>query len=209
MSAEQAGQNIGTILRKALTSRSLSMRKLSELTGIDPATVSRIINGKRKATLAHLEQFSTVLHIPLIDLLEVEGYAVEQKKDGVHDKVIEQLLQTSELLSADISISEVEQQLESFEKVARTAEGEKQIVQGFTDKIQKVGGVGPFIDQIKYFFERFTHQNGSVRELAVIGSALLYFIVPVDVIPDYIFAIGYIDDAVAVQLASSVLNSKP
>lgn len=209
MSGEQMDQNIGIILRKALKSRSLSMRKLSELTDIDPATVSKIINGKRNATLDHLERFSSVLHIPLTDLLEAEGYAVGQNRSAVHDDVIEQLLQTSGLPSTDILISEVEQQLESFKHVALTAEGKKKILHGFQDKIHKVGGIGPFIDQINDLFERFKHQNGSARELAVIGSALLYFIVPVDVIPDYIFAIGYLDDAMAVQLASNVLSRNP
>jgi uncharacterized membrane protein YkvA (DUF1232 family) len=40
------------------------------------------------------------------------------------------------------------------------------------------------------------------------GSALLYFILPVDVIPDYIFPIGYLDDAIAVQLVLGWLPLK-
>ncbi len=40
------------------------------------------------------------------------------------------------------------------------------------------------------------------------GGALLYFIVSVDVIPDYIFPIGYIDDAAAVQFVFNQLSHK-
>lgn len=40
------------------------------------------------------------------------------------------------------------------------------------------------------------------------GSALIYFILSVDVIPDYIFPIGYLDDAVAVQLVLNALMKR-
>lgn len=34
----------------------------------------------------------------------------------------------------------------------------------------------------------------------VIGSGLLYFVLSADIIPDYSFPLGYIDDALAVRL---------
>nr|WP_275949849.1 DUF1232 domain-containing protein [Oceanobacillus jordanicus] len=37
------------------------------------------------------------------------------------------------------------------------------------------------------------------------GGALLYFVLTLDLIPDYLFPIGYIDDAIAVQLTVSML----
>ncbi|WP_343770096.1 YkvA family protein [Oceanobacillus oncorhynchi] len=39
------------------------------------------------------------------------------------------------------------------------------------------------------------------------GGVLLYFITPVDVVPDYIFPIGYMDDAIAVQIALKKLSN--
>ena len=47
-----------------------------------------------------------------------------------------------------------------------------------------------------------------LRELAVIGSALIYFIISVDIIPDYIFPIGYLDDAIAVKLVLNLFSNK-
>ncbi|MEH7609111.1 DUF1232 domain-containing protein [Priestia megaterium] len=33
----------------------------------------------------------------------------------------------------------------------------------------------------------------------------MYFILPTDIIPDYVFPIGYLDDAIAVQLVMNQL----
>ncbi|ARK20487.1 DNA-binding protein [Sporosarcina sp. P26b] len=208
MSEGSLGLSIGQLLREVLEERSLSMRKLSELTDIDTATISRIINDKRKATLDHLEKFATILDIPLAKLLQAAGYPVNQKnaKRTAYDETIQQLVDTSELLSADISIEKVELQLAGYEAYVQTNEGRERILHDFDKKLKLAGGVGPFVDQMKELFTRFKMQDVAKRDLAIIGSALLYFIVPVDVIPDYIFAVGYLDDAIAVQIASSVLT---
>ncbi len=49
MSQDNEKSNLGLLLKKLLKEKSLSMRKLSALTNIDTATISMIINGKRKA----------------------------------------------------------------------------------------------------------------------------------------------------------------
>jgi len=46
------------------------------------------------------------------------------------------------------------------------------------------------------------------EEQAVLGSGLLYFISAVDIIPDYLFPIGYVDDAIRF-LSSSSWNDYP
>ena len=57
-------------------------------------------------------------------------------------------------------------------------------------------------------FERFRSKNGTSAELVVMGSVLIYFIISVDVIPDYTFPLGYLDDAIAVKLALNLLSAK-
>lgn len=54
----------------------------------------------------------------------------------------------------------------------------------------------------------FMSGRGTSRELMLMGGALLYFIMPVDLIPDYIFPIGYIDDAAAVQVVLNQLTNR-
>lgn len=73
-------------------------------------------------------------------------------------------------------------------------------------KLKKVEGVGPFISQLKGFFERFRSRKGTA--VTILGGVLIYFIIPADVIPDYTFPIGYIDDAIAVKLTLNVLSAK-
>ena len=90
----------------------------------------------------------------------------------------------------------------------RNQEGKYKILETFDEKLRVVGSVGPFINRLKELFESFRLQKGTSFELAIIGGALLYFIIPVDVVPDYLFPIGYLDDAIAVQLATNSLLKK-
>ena len=69
--------------------------------------------------------------------------------------------------------------------------------------MNQVGGAGPFIEQLKQMHEQFCADDITPDERTILGSALLYFIIATDVIPDYVFPIGYLDDAIAVRL---VLN---
>jgi len=212
--AEQKNSTLGLMLRELLKERSLSMRKFSELTGIDTATISRIINGKRNATPQHLEKFAECLDVPLINLFEAAGYPIEQRQEesdsDIHTSVdaIQSLLKSSNVYDDEFSVSHVEQKLESYGLYAQTEEGKNSILKDFDEKIKSVGSIGPFISKLKELYEKFTLGKGTIFELTLIGSTLLYFIIPVDVIPDYLFPIGYLDDAIAVQLTTNALLKK-
>ncbi len=212
---EEKNQNtLGLLLRELLKERSLSMRKLSELTEIDTATISRIINGKRRANPQHLVRFADCLGIPLIELFEATGYPVEQKQETLHlpsytyTDIIQNFFETSHLANMNVSVAVVEQQLANYEQYAQTAEGKTSILKGFEEKLESVGTIGPLINQMKDLFGKFRLRKGTPVELALIGGVLLYFIIPVDAIPDYLFAFGYLDDAIAVQITANALEKK-
>ncbi len=204
--------DLGVLLKELLKERSLSMRKLSAMTEIDIATISRIINGKRKANLQHLEKISDCLEIPLINLLEAAGYPMEPDQETHHSDIhtsveeIKKILKSTNSYENDFSIEAVDQRLSTFGQYSQTKEGKNTILNSFDEKIDRVGSIGPFIDQLRELFDRFKNRKGTPYELIIIGSALLYFISPIDVIPDYIFPIGYLDDAIAVQIAYSALK---
>ncbi|MFD2132454.1 DUF1232 domain-containing protein [Pseudogracilibacillus auburnensis] len=206
----EKNNQLGVILKDLLKKHSLSMRKLSEQTNIDTATISRIVNGKRKATLEHLEKFSEHLHISLHELLEAAGYPLEQgeRRSETNEYVgnIQSLLETAEL--SELPIKKIDQKLADFTDFAQTEEGKETIDDNFEEKIKKVDSVGPFITHLKDFYERFRSREGTPRELILIGGALLYFIAPVDVIPDYIFPVGYLDDAIAIQIVMRSLSKE-
>ena len=91
---------------------------------------------------------------------------------------------------------------------SHSAKFELIILNRFEEKLQKVGGEGPFIDHLKDMFLRFKAMEGTPRELAIMGGALLYFILPIDIIPDYIFPIGYLDDAIAIKISLDLLGKE-
>ncbi len=211
MTEMKENTTLGLLLKDLLKERSLSMRKFSELTGIDTATISRIINHKRKATPQHVEKFAECLGVPFIQLFEAAGYPMEQKQEesqsDIHTSVdaIQNFLKASNVYDNQFSVQDVEKKLDDYGLFSQTEEGKHTIHTNFTEKIQKVGSVGPFINKLKELYEKFTTNKGTLFELTIIGSTLLYFIIPVDVIPDYVFPIGYLDDAIAVQLTGKSL----
>jgi uncharacterized membrane protein YkvA (DUF1232 family) len=201
MTKKAINTTLGLRLRVLLTERSLSMRNFSVLTGVDTATISRIINGKRKANIQHLERFADCLGVPLKDLFKAAGYPIEQK---LTDHTYADMIQG--LVNSDASVQVVEQQLENYKLYSQTNEGNNSILEEFEGKLESVGSTGPLINQMKNLFEKFRLRKGTTSELALIGSVLLYFIIPVDAIPDYLFAVGYLDDAIAVQLTTTSLE---
>lgn len=212
MEEEKEGQKLGLLLRSMMKERSLSMRKMSTLTGMDTGTISRIINGKQPAKPHHLQRFSNCLGIPLETLFEAAGFSLnKQRNEGSSDilssvDVIQKILESSKLFDQPFTTELVEKELSNYEKYAGTEEGQRIIREEFQGKVEKVGGVGPFIEQLKDMHQQFLQGNVTEGERAILGSAVLYFILSTDIIPDYIFPIGYLDDAIAVQLIMDRLS---
>lgn len=209
---EQA--HFGLLLRSVLEERSMSMRELSDLTEIDNATISRIINGKRNATLQHLEKIANSLQMPLSELMSTSEKIPNERSKEIPINLnnfideIQPALDSSEIFNQPIFINKLELELKKYEQYAQTIEGKKLIADRFTEKLEKVDSIGPFIDQLKELYERYRIRKGSQSDLLLIGAALTYFIVPLDVIPDYIFPIGYLDDAIIVQKVAAKLIGK-
>ena len=203
---------LGEILKGLLTENSLSMRKLSKLTGIETATISRIINGKQPARPKHLQQFAIVLGVPIERLFEAAGYGIREQKEESHSDIhtsfeaIQEILSSTDLFDELYTRERVEQKLVDYEHYAQTEEGQRIILEGYQEKIKQVGGLGPFIDDLNQLYELYCRSNTSSTKRAVLGSALLYFILATDIIPDYVFPIGYLDDAIAVKLVLQKLS---
>ncbi|BBI34610.1 helix-turn-helix domain-containing protein [Cohnella abietis] len=205
---------IGDLIKHLLKKHSLSMRKLSSLCGMDTATISRIVNGKQQPKLIHLKQFSEHLDISLDKLIEASGYdIVDEKKErdmGILNSLDEigKILGNSKLFDPQITTALIEQELVKYEQYAQTEEGHRMICHEFTAKVNQVNGVGPFIEHLKEMHMRYCDENTPSNYRTLLGSALLYFILSADIIPDYIFPVGYLDDAIAVYLVLDRLNQK-
>ncbi|MED1203624.1 DUF1232 domain-containing protein [Heyndrickxia acidicola] len=206
MSEKNHAKDLGFLLKGLLKEKSLSMRKLSVLTEIDIATISRIINGKQQAKLNHLQQFSLHLSIPLEKLIQAAGYDIGGKQEEVPSDIhysfdmIQEILKSYKLVDTTFTISRIQQELAKYEQYAKTEEGHQLICRDFQTKLEQVGNAGPFIEQLRDLYMKYCDEVTLLHERTILGSALLYFILSTDIIPDYVFPIGYLDDAIAVQL---------
>ncbi|KFM98918.1 DUF1232 domain-containing protein [Bacillus clarus] len=210
MSTENQNDRLGSLIKKLLKERALSMRQLGTLTNMDPATISRIINGKQQAKQKHIQKFAECLQVPpqlLYDEMYPDSPHINKEKTDMYTSLdtIQQTLQSSNLFDFDYTTTRVKQELENYERYAQTAEGEKRIHESFASKLEQIDSTGPFIEQLTNMYQQFCKEATPLEERAIIGSALLYFILSTDIIPDYIFPIGYLDDAIAVELAKEKL----
>lgn len=57
---------------------------------------------------------------------------------------------------------------------------------------------------IKYFFNYIRDKKVPFYKKAMILGSLLYFILPIDIVPDYILALGWLDD---VAVAAFIWNA--
>jgi transcriptional regulator with XRE-family HTH domain len=196
MSEEKRGLTLGLLLKSLLEKHSLSMRKLSTLAGIDTATISRIVNGKQQAKLNHLKQFAYHLNIPLERLVKATGFDVGKQLEEFHSDIhysvdtIQEVLGHSNLFDQQFTTDRVEQELDKYEQYAQTEEGHQIIYHDFKTKVEQVSGAGPFIEQLKQMHTEYCKDTTTIAKRAVLGSALLYFILSADIIPDYVFPIG-------------------
>ncbi|QGH36446.1 helix-turn-helix domain-containing protein [Gracilibacillus salitolerans] len=198
--------NYAVLIKEALKESNKSMRQLAKETGINVSTISRIINGKRNATLDHLKAISQSLHIPLSDLISSEESSEPDQPVSFHH--VRALITEMDLPVKDFSVDRLKKRLQEYQQESSTEEGRVTILHQFKSKMATLGGQGPFIQQLESMYQTFKEKKASTKELLLIGSALFYFIASIDMIPDYLFPIGYLDDALAVQYVMQSLSMK-
>lgn len=72
---------------------------------------------------------------------------------------------------------------------------EAMVREGFWRKVRQTLGRVPFTEDAVAAFHCATDSTTPLPIRATLFGALAYFIVPFDVIPDFIFGLGYTDDA--------------
>lgn len=199
------------LLSQLMEEKSLSVRKLGRQSGIDHATISKIMNGKRKANITHLQKLSDALNVELTILLEAAGYDTGIKKTSQYPdyfETVRHLIKTTDLHDEELTLEKVNNQIEKYGAYSQTKEGEEMVGGQFQDKLDQSNFSGSSIQTLQKMYTGFLKKRGSVRELTLMGAALLYFIVTTDLLPDYLFPIGFLDDALIVQMISQNLENK-
>ena len=72
---------------------------------------------------------------------------------------------------------------------------------GFWAKVRRVLGRVPFLEEAVAAYYCATDRATPARVKAVLIAALAYFVVPTDLIPDFIASIGFTDDAAVLFVA--------
>lgn len=203
-------------LKKEVADRSLSLRELGRLSGIDHATLSKIMNGKRKMNLNHLHRLSEGLDISLKSLLSVsENHDVASENHDVADddldrnlEAVQRLVKANHPEMDDITLARVDLAIEKYAADSMTPRGRQDIHEKLEDKMAQSSETGIFMNNIRSMYNKFITMDGHPRDIALMGGALLYFIVTTDLIPDYLLPIGLLDDALIVQAISQRVENR-
>jgi uncharacterized membrane protein YkvA (DUF1232 family) len=72
---------------------------------------------------------------------------------------------------------------------------------GFWPKLKRVARRVPFVDELLAAYYCTIDPKTPLQAKAILMGALAYFVLPVDVIPDFIIGFGYTDDATVLYAA--------
>ena len=84
------------------------------------------------------------------------------------------------------------------EKYARDKE---KVERGFWDKVRKTLGAVPFVEDAVASYYCAIDAETPLQVKAILMGALAYFIVPADMLPDFIAWLGFTDDAAVLAAA--------
>jgi uncharacterized membrane protein YkvA (DUF1232 family) len=121
-------------------------------------------------------------------------------------------------LNKNVDISEIEehdymedtlQDLSSeYETNEKYEEGKEYIDENFWSKIERVGSKLSFTKDLKALYNYFVDPSISWYRKSIVVGALIYFIVPIDSIPDIAPLIGYLDDLGVITATIKFLGSE-
>lgn len=194
-----------------LNENNLSLRKFSKIVDIPTSTLSRIINSKQKPSITHIKKLSKFIPLFLNSFLNDDLSSKDINIDITNTQAIQNnelynILKFSQFADSKKLNQEINNQFNKCKEYAKTQDGINMIKSDFDRKIKEINGVGPLIDSLENLYSRYILENPSSTKALIIGAVLLYFIIPLDVIPDYLFGIGYIDDMLLLQFELSVLD---
>jgi uncharacterized membrane protein YkvA (DUF1232 family) len=87
------------------------------------------------------------------------------------------------------------------------AKREQKVRAQFWDKLKRVAGRLPFVDDLVAAYYCSMDINTPLKVRATLVGALAYFILPIDLVPDFIAGFGYGDDAAVLAAAISMVST--
>jgi uncharacterized membrane protein YkvA (DUF1232 family) len=85
------------------------------------------------------------------------------------------------------------------------AEDRDRVETGFWAKVRKTLGQVPFVEEAVAAYYCAIDRDTPLQVKAIIMGALAYFVLPTDMIPDFIVTMGFVDDAAVFYAALRVV----
>lgn len=205
-------ENFGNLLKTLLKEKSTSMGELSKKSGIDKSTISRIANNKQKPNINHLEKIAIHLNVNLEELLKASGYEFKNSNNKQIFNIdsdfsnFDDVLGFANLINDKNFNGNIEKELSKCKLYVQTDEGKKLLFDNFSKKIDSIEKQGQFTDRLRDMYAEFCTGKLGIKKYLLIGSMLLYFFISTDVIPDFVFPIGFMDDLVALNMVTKLLR---
>lgn len=98
-------RDLGKIIRKKRKSIPLTLRQLSEMSGVSAAHLGRVEQGIRKPSPLTLQKIAKPLGFDLVELLSIAGFLSKNEKlfsQEERNKLREEIKVLSERISADV-----------------------------------------------------------------------------------------------------------
>ncbi len=89
-----------------------------------------------------------------------------------------------------------------------TNEKETFVKENFWSKVKGVGAKIPFLKDVVAMYYCLLDEKTPIAAKASIALALVYFISPIDAIPDFIAALGFTDDAGVIATTLLLIKSQ-
>lgn len=202
-------ERLQQFLKKEMIHRKMTLRSFSKAVGIDHATLSKIIHGKRQANLNHIQKLSDSLSADFNFLLESAGFKNADRNELEETwSAVQKIVNDMTDIEDNIPYQRVNEEISYFQYCSGTEEGSRIIQTEFEDKMKETSGIGKYTEQLKLMYGYFINDNGNLKTQLLVGTALLYFIVTTDLLPDYLLPVGLLDDAFIVQVILQRLENK-
>lgn len=87
------------------------------------------------------------------------------------------------------------------------ARDQQRVRSGFWRKLRRYAGKVPFLDEALAGYYSATDPKTPLQAKAILMGALAYFVVPVDMMPDFVAWLGFTDDAAVFYAALRTVNA--
>lgn len=195
-------EDLRRLVAEQLKARQLSLRALARRAGVSHSAVSRLMSGASRPTPGLLRSLALPLGVPARALLEAAGLP-SGEGDALYDALWPPDVGTP---PADLT-ARVKGELIRLKEYAATDEARRSVAERLAAKVEQLGMHEAASARLLRLANVYLGGGAPEEARLAAGAAVLYFLQSVDVIGDYLWPVGYLDDALALSLVEDEVRS--